>query len=52
MGWYVGHLDIYPEFKAQAKTLEELEHRLETFFTSLQKTSLSNNRRHGRLDVA
>jgi chromatin segregation and condensation protein Rec8/ScpA/Scc1 (kleisin family) len=52
MEWYVGHLDRYPEFRTQAKTLDELERRLQTFYTSLQKTNPSDNRRHGRLDVA
>jgi predicted RNase H-like HicB family nuclease len=52
MGWYVGYLDKYPDFRTQAKTLDDLERRLETFFSSLQKSSLSNNRRHRHLDVA
>jgi hypothetical protein len=52
MGWYVGYLDKYPEFRTQAATIESLKHRLLTFYDSIKKSGLAYNRRHGRLEVA
>jgi hypothetical protein len=52
MGWYVGYLDKYPEFRTQATTIEDLKHRLQVFYDSVRNSGLSYNRRHGRLEVA
>ena len=52
MGWFVGYLDEYPEYKTQAETLVDLEFRLRTLYTSVLKANLEQSRYHGQLKLA
>jgi len=36
-GWFVGHIQEYPEFESQGKTLQELKENLLDVYADIQK---------------
>ncbi|MDR0447437.1 MAG: type II toxin-antitoxin system HicB family antitoxin [Treponema sp.] len=41
-GWYVGHLDEYPEYTTQGETFEEFEDMLRSLYEDILGLSLTN----------
>ena len=40
-GWYVGHLDDYPDYTTQGETLEEFEDMLRSLYEDIQTFDFS-----------
>ena len=51
-GWYVGHLDDYPDYTTQGKTLEEFEDMLRSLYQDIQTFDFSFVHHHGKLQIA
>jgi predicted RNase H-like HicB family nuclease len=51
-GWYVGHLDDYPDYNTQGKTLEEFEDMLRSLYEDIKTYDFSFVRHHGTLKIA
>jgi predicted RNase H-like HicB family nuclease len=50
--WYLGHLDDYPEYDTQGKTLQELEAMLKDLYRDLTTENLPGIKHKGVLEIA
>ncbi len=41
-GWYVGHIQEYPDYESQGKTLEELKENLLEIYNDIKKGLVPN----------
>ena len=39
-GWFVGHIQEYPDFESQGKTLDQLKENLLDIYEDIQKTGI------------
>jgi hypothetical protein len=51
-GWFVGHLDDYPDYTTQGETLAEFEDMLRSIYDDIQTYDFPFVRRHGTLKLA
>jgi hypothetical protein len=51
-GWYVGHLDDYPDYNTQGETLEEFEDMLRSLYGDIKTCDFSFIHHHGKLKIA
>jgi predicted RNase H-like HicB family nuclease len=41
-GWYIGHLQEYPDFESQGETLQELQENLVDIYSDIQEGLVPN----------
>ena len=41
-GWYIGHLQEYPDFESQGETLQELQENLLDIYSDIQEGLVTN----------
>jgi len=51
-GFWVGHLDEYPDYLTQGTSLEDLKEHLADLHRELTSGTIPNVRRHAELEVA
>jgi hypothetical protein len=51
-GWYVGHLDDYPDYTTQGETIEEFEDMLRSLYEDIQTFDFPFVQHHGKLKIA
>jgi hypothetical protein len=51
-GWYVGHLDEYPDYNTQGETLDEFEDMLRSLYKDIKTCDFSFVLHHGTLKIA
>ena len=51
-GWYLGHLDDYPDYDTQGKTLDELETMLKSLYNDLTSEEIPGIKHKGFVEVA
>ncbi len=51
-GWFVGHIQEYPDYESQGKTLEELRDNLLEIYDDIRKGLVPDAQRSQILEVA
>jgi hypothetical protein len=50
-GWYVGHMDDYPDYTTQGETLAELEEMLRSLYDDIKTYDFSFIHYHGKIEI-
>ena len=51
-GWFIGHLNDYPDYQTQGQTLKELEEMLKSLYDDIKSDTIPYIRHPGKIKVS